>query len=1277
MPNIPIPLLFPILRDDDDFENLCLDLLRLHWNRPKLERFGRKGEKQLGIDILDVGGEDPLYAAQCKLREYGKTLSPTEISDEVDKARQFVPPLGKYGILTTAKISTKAQTRLLEINRSHKELGIFEVELFAWNKICELLQTYEAVRQDFYGPIAITSTTGRMDVTRPSTVEQSLEARVAITESNINEEIDSARDAIVRREFQIALLLLNRVQQRGDTTSITKFQRFRISSNLGAAELGLGRHELAARHFLEAVELEPHDERARVNEVFAYILKGEYSAAYTKAEALRSEYPESGKLASYWIMSAPRSVSLSTLEKSLSNAVKDDAEVCLALARRALIELDVAKGLAYAEAAAKAVPAWSQPQLVIAQANMGSIVRLEKGLASPPVPRPDLEHRIEDTLAEALRLAEAERDDRARVDALVLRTDLRLLQKRTADAEADAQAAHRIDPDNVQVMMALSEIHAAASRMDEAITLLERAHRMNPRADVELIYGRDLLRRGTSQDIATAVSILSAIDLGPLHPEMRRAVAVLAIQGMIRKDDPPSAATYLDRISANLDDTVLNSLRSYIAHREGRKTDALNLAMEAQATVEAASAETKEFLARLFMLLDRAAEALPLFREIFDLDTSTFDSGLLLDCAGRLHRDDVVIATCAKLQERGVDEWAVVSFEVQYLQKYSREKAVSRLNQFLAAHPAHKIATLMKSIIGVQSQRPDLVKGKISDLPSVEELSVENIIPAVHVLRFSGAGNDTVDYAYRFLRLHFDDIRAHQAVILSLVPGDPSIDIPPSLDVVRTGAAVCVQEELNGSLRWFVLEDTDNPQAEFEELARGSLLAAELLDKHIGDLVILARGHMQDRTGTIRQIMPKYVRRYQDCMSEMQLRFADASTIESVSIGSSEAEIGKSLEKILESLKKRDAAITRVRAIYDEIPMSLHLFGEQFGENAYIALLSLGQEDGQTVKCSLGTPEERKQGLFALQTCLALVVDLTAIATIRMIGVENLLKAKRFKLKMTESTWNELQETLVGDLFSGATGGTMSHHDGVTTFTEETADDKAKRRLRDQEFLELVKKTVEIVPVMEFAALDPASREPLEKMFGQYGAESIMLASNPDSVLWTDDLIQAQIAANEFGAKRAWTQLVVEQTAQIGQITDAEKESATAALIGMEYTATSFDSSALLRAVDMSDAIPWRRPLKQFIEVFCKPNGDLQALLGIFVDFLAKLYREPHLPESRCKVATAILDALWRNVPLRLPLLRLRKASSQFFGLNPVGQAQFDQCFDQWYGAVTDKIVTL
>ena len=37
----------------------------------------------------------------------------------------------------------------------------------------------------------------------------------------------------------------------------------------------------------------------------------------------------------------------------------------------------------------------------------------------------------------------------------------------------------------------------------------------------------------------------------------------------------------------------------------------------------------------------------------------------------------------------------------------------------------------------------------------------------------------------------------------------------------------------------------------------------------------------------------------------------------------------------------------------------------------------------------------------------------------------------------------------------------------------------------------------------------------------------MVLAPDPDSVLWTDDLIQAQTSAQEFGSRRVWAQIVL------------------------------------------------------------------------------------------------------------------------------------------------------
>jgi hypothetical protein len=75
------------------------DICALEWNDPHTEKFGRKGQEQMGVDVygrpIDLDG---IYrAAQCKLRTKKEQLTEREIEAEVSDARRALknPTLGE------------------------------------------------------------------------------------------------------------------------------------------------------------------------------------------------------------------------------------------------------------------------------------------------------------------------------------------------------------------------------------------------------------------------------------------------------------------------------------------------------------------------------------------------------------------------------------------------------------------------------------------------------------------------------------------------------------------------------------------------------------------------------------------------------------------------------------------------------------------------------------------------------------------------------------------------------------------------------------------------------------------------------------------------------------------------------------------------------------------------------------------------------------------------------------------------------------------------------
>src|ERR1039457_2911029 len=746
------------------------------------------------------------------------------------------------------------------------------------------------------------------------------------------------------------------------------------------------------------------------------------------------------------------------------------------------------------------------------------------------------------------------------------------------------------------------------------------------------------------------------------------------VQCFVKKADWTKATAYIQDSAPSITPMLSKGLQAHLAYYQGHEADTATLAQESAALVGADTGmDSKEFLARLLMLIGKPAEALPLWREAFEVGRYGFDPGDYLNCAAALHRDDLVIEACARLHERGVNSWELLAFELPYLNKYDIDAGLQRLEAFLAEHPDHKLARLRLSLIGMGLGRAHLVRAELEDLPDPNELPLAYAIPVVTLLRFGGHPNAAVDYAYRLVRGHFYDVEAHRALIASLLPGTSSPEIPPLSDVVGPNAAVCYQELPDGHPRWAVLEPTSQPSAECEEVTLDSPLAAELLGKKVGDTIILAKGQIQDRTAIIIQIMPKYVRRFQDSLQQMQIRFGSASGVESVRVDVSAKDLNASgLKPFLDSIEKRAAAVAQIQDLYQRNPVPLHVYGARFRRNAYLALADLAQAENVSVKCCLGTAEERDVALRALQSAKAVVVDLTALCTLRLLGLTKVLASTKYKFGVPAGTIIPPREMLTESLLLSGTGGSLAYTDGKHVMHQTTAEDKEKERHSDEDSIQFIERTVAVQKGTALAALAPEQRDTLEKLFGRYGAESLMLASSSDHVLWTDDLIQAQVSAQEFGTRRAWTQVVLGTLSDAGLLTAEEYSDASARLVGMQYVATLFDGSSALASFRLAGWLPENYPAKQMLNVFAEV-----PLIGIYADLVQRLYREAFSAETKCSITFALLDAFAVKHGAEVELVLLKRALGRVFGLNVIGAKQFNACFDRWLAGRSSRMIIL
>lgn len=127
-----------------DFESLCKKLWGEIWAIPnKIKKNGRLGQEQAGVDVYGIPkGEEKYWGIQAKGKDdYSKAkLTETEIYTEIEKAKKFKPNLGVYIIASTTNKDARIEEFIRIKDLENQEAGSFEILLFCWEDIVDLLE---------------------------------------------------------------------------------------------------------------------------------------------------------------------------------------------------------------------------------------------------------------------------------------------------------------------------------------------------------------------------------------------------------------------------------------------------------------------------------------------------------------------------------------------------------------------------------------------------------------------------------------------------------------------------------------------------------------------------------------------------------------------------------------------------------------------------------------------------------------------------------------------------------------------------------------------------------------------------------------------------------------------------------------------------------------------------------------------------------------------------------------------------------------------------------
>jgi hypothetical protein len=341
------------------------------------------------------------------------------------------------------------------------------------------------------------------------------------------------------------------------------------------------------------------------------------------------------------------------------------------------------------------------------------------------------------------------------------------------------------------------------------------------------------------------------------------------------------------------------------------------------------------------------------------------------------------------------------------------------------------------------------------------------------------------------------------------------------------------------------------------------------------------------------------------------------------------------------------------------------LLANELGRSDLEQAIGLAGDDSLPLRCCVGNVEERSGAILALRNASGIVLDLNAISTLSLLEAKDLLPQFQTRIFVSEQTLSEIRWLAEErTMEKGRTGFGREGHRYV--LTEMTAEAVTAQRNHFDSLMAKVKSNCAVVACPELAAVPSEKREFLAKAVGDHGAQSIMLASAPGMVLWTDDYGVALLAAHEFGVRRVWTQVVLQEQAEVGSIKTEFFIEATAKLLGWRYDFTSTGVPALARAGAIAGWNPDRWPLKGALEVFSDRRIVTKDVLSLAIALMLQYMGEIVLPEVRDTVTVRILERLSLRGEGLAPIGGLLRAVPGAFGLNILRATELIRVANAW-----------
>lgn len=1288
------------INNDEKFAEFCCELVKIIWEDPTACLLGVSGQNQNGVDITaryKMNGK--YWGVQCKKRSQiiGSKLTEGEIRKEVEKALEFEPKLGHYEIFTTMRRDAKLQEVIRKITFDNEGKGLFSVQIKFWEDIINDLLNHRELLYRYYPHLQKPTETIRKDTdlfkesvdksldqkaevknsisnygsgTINVTINESKDESIKVDETLVDGQIDSARDLLDSGNIITALKKLEDIKKEKWSNSSANI-KYRLLTNIAVAKSKIKEEKEASKLFIEALQYNPDDEKALCNAVTGYLLQENKEEANKIIEKILEKNPASDRGYSLKIYASDddRTIDEIISEIPKINLESDTVSHSIGFLVRSRGDYETAidwfeKSLSYEkdkkDIEIKASLAETMLQTVIDDQRFVHGEQLSIGVRSR------LE-RSEMLFKEVWDEVSGTEEKKFKTSWLLNRGIANMLLGNLDMANRNLDEAFEIDPDNSMIIKQKAVLLFEKGEKEKAVELIKSIKEYDKKPEITIPFISFLGQMGLYDE---------AINLGEIltkNTENKQAIIDtnrIIADMMVRSLKIDKAKNFIDNLIKNNPDIIsyyISRAKICLTLKEKEKGKTY-LLMAKEKAVEELEERSLIELGNIFYNMEEFKDASDVFEIVADKEIDSDITRKLLNSYYRLGKGNEALEITASIKPTNQESERYLT-EIRsaiFLEIGDWINAKTTCEKYLAKYKNDFEIKIRYGMVLLKSGKNDDMKELKEFLEKdidTSTLSFNSWSQLISLYESCEYDVEAIKNAYEVRRKFFNKPEAHMQYVGLFFRTEKKNRDLFIVDEVKDGTSVLIGDTDTVGGTTYILDDRDDADLNKNEINSKHPLYNKLLGKKNNDIVQIRTGDPGDFEEKIKEVKSKYIYALHDSMNNFNSRFPTTDGLWSFKTKIKQGDDSgnnESIKPILDKITKHSQFIHQVEDLYKEGKLTIGAISTMIGRDILTVWGGLSSSIGTGIRSSNGTLKEMETAfsLIRKKPTPQLIIDPISLMTLH--GIDMADKVIEFfgKPGIASSTVELLRENIREKKGIGSEGYMTIGKEGEDFFREEITPEQIDNNIKYlQKILDWIDKKCEIIPCTPALGIDREKREQDQKMLGIESYESVLIASQENKILYSDDERLRSLSKITYKCNGVWTQLLLLEMLNNGFIKMNEYSKVVLKLLNSNYYHTSINKDILIEAGNQSG---WKieKPLTEIMAKLGEGPSDLKSSVLVGTEFLSELWnkRSDIEEETKKEITKKLLKIITDNRSITDVIYPLKQIIERMFVKNPTNK---------------------